>query len=417
MRLRHRAISTHTRRPGLAAMAVLATTTLAAAMLAGPASPAAAAGPASGAIGEILGAGSATAVPGSYIVTLKESAVGDRTTVSGVVGGLAGRYGVNPDQVWGDALNGFSVRTSEAVARRLAADRAVAHVEQDRLTTLATTQQNAPWNLDRIDAPLGLSGTYSYASQGTGVRAYIVDSGINIAHQNFGGQAIYGYDAVDGMLPADDCSGHGTHAAGTVGGTTYGVAKDVVLVAVKVFDCVLPSTLSILISGINWMVVDHQAGQPAVANIGIQSTLNNALNTAVANAVADGITVTVPAGNSNANACNFSPGSVPTVLTVAATQSNDSRASFSNYGPCVDIFAPGVGIMSTWINSTTAVQSLSGTSHAAPHVAGAAARVLSNYPTWTPAQVTSFLFGVANPAVLNPGAGSPNWLLYLAPTF
>lgn len=417
MRLRHRAIFTHSRRPGLAVMAVLATTTLAATMLAGPASSAAAAEPTPGAIGEILGAGSATAVPGSYIVTLKESAVGGRSTASSVVSSLAGRYGVHPDQVWGGALNGFSMRASEAVARRLAADPTVAQVEQDRLTTLATTQLNAPWNLDRIDAPLGLSGTYSFVSQGTGVRAYIVDSGIYIGHQDFGGQAIYGVDAVDGMLPADDCSGHGTHAAGTVGGTTHGVAKNVVLVAVKVFDCVLPSTLSILISGINWMVGDHQAGQPAVANIGVQSTFNNALNSAVANAVADGITVTVPAGNSNANACNFSPASVPTALTVAATQSNDSRASFSNYGSCVDIFAPGVGIRSAWIGSPSAVQTLAGTSHAAPHVAGAAARVLSNYPTWTPAQVASYLFGVANMAVGNPGAGSPNRLLYLAPTF
>ncbi|WP_433346881.1 S8 family serine peptidase [Micromonospora sp. CA-111912] len=417
MRLRHRTIFTHTRRPGLAAMAVLATTALAATMLAGPASSAPAAEPTSGAIGEILGAGSATAVPGSYIVTLKESAVGSRSTVSSAVSGLAGRYGVSPDQVWGDALDGFSMRASEAVARRLAADPAVAQVEQDRLTMLATTQLNAPWNLDRIDAPLGLNGAYSYVSQGTGVRAYIVDSGIYIGHQDFGGQAIYGVDAVDGVLPADDCTGHGTHAAGTVGGTTHGVAKDVVLVAVKVFDCVLPSTLAILISGINWMIGDHLAGQPAVANIGVQSTPSTALNNAVASAVADGITVTVPAGNSNANACNFSPASVPTVLTVAATQSNDSRASFSNYGPCVDIFAAGVGIRSAWIGSPSAVQMMTGTSHAAPHVAGAAARVLSNYPTWTPAQVASYLFGVANVAVGNPGTGSPNRLLHLSPTF
>ncbi|MFI1191807.1 S8 family serine peptidase [Micromonospora sp. NPDC020750] len=417
MRLRHRTIFTRTRRPGLAAMAVLTTTTLAATMLAGPASSAPAAEPTPGAIGEILGVGSATAVPGSYIVTLKESAVGGRSTASSVVSGLAGRYGVYPDQVWADALNGFSMRASEAVARRLAADPAVAHVEQDRLTTLATTQLNAPWNLDRIDAPLGLSGTYSYVSQGTGVKAYIVDSGIYIGHQDFGGQAIYGVDTVDGMLPADDCSGHGTHTAGTVGGTTHGVAKNVVLVAVKVFDCALPSTLSILISGINWMIGDHLAGQPAVANVGVQSTPSAALNNAVAAAVADGITVTVPAGNSNANACNFSPASAPTVLTVAATQSNDSRASFSNYGSCVDIFAPGVGIKSAWIGSPSAVQTLAGTSHAAPHVAGAAARVLTNYPTWTPAQVASYLFGVANVAVGNPGAGSPNRLLYLSPTF
>ncbi|MFI2667691.1 S8 family peptidase [Micromonospora carbonacea] len=384
------------------------------AMAAGPAAAAPVADLAAGTTGVLLDAGHAERVPGSYVVVLKEGAGSAADRRTGVTR-LAERYGFRPDQIWHDALNGFSVRTTEPVARRLAADPAVAVVEQDRLTSLATTQPNAPWNLDRIDAPLGLTGTYNFTSVGTGVRAYIVDTGIQIGHTDFGGQAVYGYDAVDGTLPANDCTGHGTHAAGTVGGTTFGVAKNVVLVAVKVFDCVLPSTLSMLINGINWMIANHPAGQPAVANIGVLTSPTAALDAAVANAVADGITVTVPAGNSNASACNVSPASAPTALTVGATLTNDNRASWSNYGTCLDIFAPGERITSAWWSSPTATQTLSGTSHAAPLVAGVAARVLGNNPTWTPAQVSSYLFSVANPAVLNPGAGSPNRLLYLSP--
>ncbi|MEU9509356.1 S8 family serine peptidase [Micromonospora sp. NPDC048170] len=414
MRLHRHTIFARGRRAGTAAMATLAATVMLLTVAAGPATATPATEPRSGTTGEILGTGNATAVPGSYVVTLKDSGgtVGDRQAG---VSRLADRYGFRPDQVWHDALNGFSVRTSELVARRLAADPAVAVVEQDRLTSLATTQTNAPWNLDRIDASLGLSGTYNFTSVGTGVRAYIVDSGIQISHVDFGGQAVYGYDAVDGVLPANDCSGHGTHVAGTVGGTTYGAAKNVVLVAVKVFDCTLPSTLSMLINGINWMIANHLAGQPAVANIGVLTSPTVALNTAVTNAVADGITVTVPAGNSNVSACTVSPASVPTALTVGATLTNDNRASWSNFGPCLDIFAPGERITSAWWNSITATQTISGTSHAAPLVAGVAARVLSNNPTWTPAQVASYLFSVASPVVINPGAGSPNRLLYLSP--
>ncbi|MFF3855584.1 S8 family peptidase [Micromonospora sp. NPDC002575] len=413
MRLHRRTISARESRAGTAVTAMLVTTAMLT-MVAGPAAATPAAESRSGAAGEILDAGDGTPVPGSYVVTLKEGAgsAGDRHAG---VARLADRYGFRPDHVWRDALNGFSVRTSERVARRLAADPAVAVVEQDRLTSLATTQTNAPWNLDRIDAPLGLSGTYDFTSVGTGVRAYIVDSGIQIGHVDFGGQAVYGYDAVDGTLPANDCSGHGTHVAGTVGGTTFGAAKNVVLVAVKVFDCALPSTLSMLINGINWMIANHLAGQPAVANVGVLTSPTVALDTAVANAVADGITVTVPAGNSNVSACTVSPASAPTALTVGATLTNDNRASWSNFGPCLDIFAPGDRITSAWWNSTTATQTISGTSHAAPLVAGVAARVLANNPTWTPAQVASYLFSVASPVVVNPGAGSPNRLLYLSP--
>ncbi|MEH1015932.1 S8 family peptidase [Micromonospora sp. CPCC 206060] len=408
-----------------AVLAVFTTATVVATALAGPATATATAtATASGSdtTGAILGAGGATTVPGSYIVTLADGAVAGpsgarRSRVSEAVAKLTGRHGVTPDQVWSDAINGFAARMPESVARRLAADPAVAHVEQDSTTWLASTQLNAPWGLSRIDAPLGLDTTYSWVSDGTGVRAYIIDSGVQIGHQDFGGQAVYGYDAIDGLPPANDCVGHGTHAAGVVGGTTYGVAKNVLLVAVKVFDCVQPSTISILISGINWMVANHPTGQPGVANIGVIATYNAALNSAVANAVASGITVTVPAGNANANACNYSPASVPTVLTVGATTMTDSRASFSNYGPCLDLFAAGVSVTSAWWTAFNATQVMSGTSQAAPHVAGAAARVLDNYPTWTPAQVASYLFSVANPVVINPGTGSPNRMLHLSPSF
>ncbi|TDB81147.1 S8 family peptidase, partial [Micromonospora fluostatini] len=244
---------------------------------------------------------------------------------------------------------------------------AVAHIERDQVLELTSTQQNAPWNLDRLDAPTGLSTTYTYVSEGYPVRAYVVDTGIHVSHADFGGQAYHGYDALDGSLPAEDCTGHGTHAAATIGGTTYGVAKDVVLVAVKVAgDCAAPgtpSTVAVLIDALNWIAADHQPWDPpAVANLGLMVGLSNAVNTAVANLVADGVTVTVPAGNSNANACNFSPASVPTALTVGATQMNDSRASFSNWGPCLDIFAPGVNVVSATYLSTTATTPLSGTS-------------------------------------------------------
>ncbi|GAB3153037.1 hypothetical protein GCM10027290_45210 [Micromonospora sonneratiae] len=383
------------------------------------------AAPATSAVGshEIRHAGSATAIPDSYIVVLKDSAVGGRAgtrhaTVSTLASRLAERYGATLDRVYGDALNGFQAHLAEPAARRLAADPAVAYVEQDHTVQLTTTQFNAPWNLDRIDqASPPLTTTYDYTSQGTGVKAYIIDSGVQIGHQDFGGQAIYGYDAVDGLPPANDCNGHGTHAAGVTGGSLYGVAKNVVLVAVKVYDCLVPGNLAMILDGINWVTADHLSGQPAVANLGVQTGYSAALNAAVTNSIADGVTYTVAAGNSNGNACNHSPASVPNAITVGATTSNDARASYSNYGTCLDIFAPGSGVISAWHTSNSATATLSGTSQAAPHLAGAAARVLSNNPTWTPAQVASYLTSTATIGVVtNPGVGSPNRLLYLSPT-
>ncbi|MEU8026831.1 MULTISPECIES: S8 family peptidase [Micromonospora] len=399
-----------------ATLGVLTASALAATMIGSPVS-------AAPATGEIRHAGGATAVPSSYIVVLKDSAVGGKAgtraaAVASSAGSLAKRFGGSVAQVYGAALNGFEVRLSEAAAKRLAAHPSVAWVEQNHEVSLQTTQANPPWGLDRTDqAALPLSSSYNYTSAGTGVTAYIIDTGININHNDFGGQAVDGYDAVDNALPAADCNGHGTHVSGTVGGTTYGVAKDVKLVAVRVLNCRGRGTNAGVIGGVNWVTSNHQAGQPAVANMSLGGGANSSLDTAVANSIADGVTYAVAAGNSNANACTSSPAAVPTAITVGATQSNDARASFSNYGTCLDIFAPGVDVLSAWYNSNTATNTISGTSMASPHVAGAAARVLSNNPTWTPAQVASYLTSTATAGVVtSPGTGSPNRLLYVSPT-
>ncbi|MFF3855751.1 S8 family peptidase [Micromonospora sp. NPDC002575] len=347
--------------------------------------------------GTILNAGSATAVAGSYIVVLKDSAVGGtaghaKAAVASRATTLAERYRATVRDVWGDALNGFSVHATEKTAKQLAADPAVAYVEQDGTVQATTTQSNPPWGLDRIDQQsLPLSNSYSYTTTGAGVTAYIIDSGIRTTHADFGGRAIHGYDAIDNALPADDCNGHGTHTAGTVGGTTYGVAKNVTLVAVRVLDCAGSGTWAQAIAGINWVTSNHQAGQPAVANMSLDGAPNASLNTAVANSIADGITYAVAAGNSNADACNYSPASVPTAITVGATMSNDARSSFSNWGICVDLYAPGTGILSAWSTSNTATNLISGTSMASSHVAGAAARVLQANPALSPAQVSAAL--------------------------
>ncbi|NBE83911.1 S8 family peptidase [Micromonospora rubida] len=400
----------------VAALGVLTVSAMASAMIGGPAT-------AAPTTGEIRSAGGATAVPSSYIVVLNDTAVGGKagTQVAAVTNSadkLAKRYGGDVAQVYGEALNGFEARLSEAAAKRLAADPAVAWVEQNHKVTVETTQTNPPWGLDRIDqVNLPLDSAYSYTTTGSGVTAYIIDTGIRIAHNQFGGRAVDGYDAVDNALPAADCNGHGTHVSGTVGGSTYGVAKSVRLVAVRVLDCAGSGTNAGVIAGVNWVTSNHQAGQPAVANMSLGGGLNAALNTAVANSVADGVTYAVAAGNSNANACNYSPAAVASAITVGATQSNGARASYSNYGTCVDIFAPGTSVLSAWYTSNTATNTISGTSMASPHVAGGAARVLQSHPTWTPAQVASHLVSTASTGtVTSPGTGSPNRLLYLAPT-
>jgi subtilisin family serine protease len=394
-------------RRGLAAAGLVASA-LVGALLGSPAN-------ATPATGEIRNAGGVTAVPDSYIVVLDDAAVGGRPStrqaaVARMADTLADRYGATIRHVYGDVLNGFAARMPEAAARRLAAHPAVAYVEQDHTVTATATQPNAPWHLDRIDQRTPpLDGNYNYTSTGRGIPVYVIDTGIRITHVEFEGRASYGYDAVDGTLPADDCNGHGTHVAGLVAGRTYGVAKQARPIAVRVLGCTGGGTISQVIAGIDWVTAQHQPGQPAVANMSLGGGYNATLNNAVIASINDGVTYVVAAGSSAADACNYSPASVPTAIRVGASQQNDTRAPFSNYGPCVDIYAPGVNITSAWHTSDTATAMLSGTSMAAPQVAGAAARVLSVNPTWTPAQVKSYL--ISNATSIN-GLR----LLYVPPT-
>ncbi|GGN20448.1 subtilisin family serine protease [Actinoplanes campanulatus] len=359
--------------------------------------------------GAIRQANSPDAIEGSYIVVLKD---GTTSTLGSRAGKLADRYDGAVEEVYAKVLKGFEARIDASDAARLAADPAVAYVEQNQIIRLAEgTQTGATWGLDRIDQEsLPLSTTYTYPNTAFGVHAYIIDTGILTTHGQFGGRAVSGYDFVDSDSDATDCNGHGTHVAGTVGGSTYGVAKAVQLVGVRVLDCEGSGTTAGVISGVNW--VTSNAIKPAVANMSLGGGASTSLDTAVANSIAAGITYGVAAGNDNANASTYSPARVASAITVGATTSTDARASYSNYGSSLDIFAPGSSITSAWYTSTTATNTISGTSMATPHVVGAAALVLQDNPSYTPAQVASAL--VANAVsgkVTSAGTGSPNLLL------
>ncbi|MCP2166647.1 S8 family peptidase [Goodfellowiella coeruleoviolacea] len=366
--------------------------------------------------GAVLAADSATAVPGSYLVVLKDSVRAQAATAA-TADALAGRFGGRVERVYQHALHGFSVTNlSAAQARRLAADPAVASVEQNQVVRVDETQTNPPsWGLDRVDQQnLPLNSQYSYTTTGSGVNVYVVDTGVRVSHQTFGGRAHSGYDFVDNDSNADDGYGHGTHVAGTIAGAQYGVAKDAQVWAVRVLDSNGSGTTAGVIAGVDW--VTQNARKPAVANLSLGGGASTTLDNAVRSSIASGVTYAIAAGNSNANAGNYSPARVTEALTVGATTSTDARASYSNYGAVVDLFAPGSTITSAWNNSDTASYTGNGTSFAAPHVAGAAARYLQSNPGATPAQVGSALVGAATSGkVTNPGTGSPNKLLYLAP--
>ncbi|QFU85504.1 S8 family peptidase [Amycolatopsis sp. YIM 10] len=360
--------------------------------------------------GEIRGAGSEAAIAGSYVVKLKDQ-IGI-SSVDGTAAELTARHGGSVGLTYTAAMRGFSAAMSETQAKRLAADPRVEYVEQNATLTIQGTQNNPVWGLDRIDQRnLPLSKTYTYPNGGEGVTSYIADTGIYMQHPDFGGRATSGYDFIDNDTNASDCQGHGTHVAGTVGSTTYGVAKATSLVAVRVLNCSGSGSYAQIVAGIDW--VAKNAKKPAVLNMSLGGGAASSVDTAVRNASNAGVTVVVASGNSNANACNYSPARAPEAITVNATDSSDNRASFSNYGTCSDIFAPGVSVTSTRNGGGTA--SMSGTSMASPHVAGAAAIYLSANPSATPAQVQTAMKNAAtNNVVKNPGSGSPNKLLYVS---
>ncbi len=343
-------------------------------------------------------------IPGRYIVT-----VADGARPAAVARGR----GVVPEVVMTHAINGFVATLTPAQVAILNADPNVNSIEPDRVVGIMEAQSNATWGLDRIDqADLPLNTQYVYNATGTGVTAYIIDTGIRPDHEEFFGRVGVGYSVIADGRGTTDCNGHGTHVAGTVGGTIYGVAKSVTLIPVRVLNCAGSGTISGVIAGINWVIGNHAAGAPAVANMSLGGGASAALDTAVANAVIDGVTVVVAAGNSNADACRYSPARAPTAITVGATTSTDARASYSNYGRCLDIFAPGSAIKSAWYTTTTATNTISGTSMAAPHVAGVAALLLQTTPAATPDAITIQLRAQATPdKVRSPGRNSPNFLL------
>jgi subtilisin family serine protease len=354
---------------------------------------------------------SSTPIPGRYIVLFKHT-VADPAAQAAA---LAQTMGGQVHFTYSRALKGFAVSLPDAAVAHLRSHPLVDSVEQDQAVSLQQTlvqQSPATWGLDRIDqVDLPLDTIYSYGATGANVSAFIIDTGIRADHVEFTGRVLPGFTAINDGNGTDDCNGHGTHVSGTVGGTTWGVAKQVWLIPVRVLDCRGSGTWSGVIAGVDW--VAGSTRRPAVANMSLGGGFSSSVNTAVAGAVGSGVTMSVAAGNSNADACSYSPASEPSALTVGATTSTDARASYSNFGSCLDLFAPGSGITSAWNTSPTATNTISGTSMATPHVTGAAALVLQANPAASPAAVGYFL---ATHATTNhvgaAGSGSPNLLLY-----
>jgi subtilisin family serine protease len=352
-------------------------------------------------------------IENSYIVVLDEDVVGPRGLYSitpYVASEMAATHRGEIRHVYQSALNGFAVQMSAEDAERLSQDFRVKYVEEDGLVTADVTQSNPPWGLDRIDQRnRPLSGTYTYNWTGSGVRAYVIDTGILTSHTQFGGRASNVFDAFGGN--GSDCNGHGTHVAGTIGGSTYGVAKSSLPRGVRVLNCSGSGSNSGVIAGVDWVRTNHIA--PAVANMSLGGGASSALDTAVNNLSNAGVTIAVAAGNSNADACGSSPARAANAITVGSTTTSDARSSFSNFGPCLDIFAPGSGILSAWWTSTTATATLSGTSMASPHVAGAAALYKQANPSASAGTIRNALVNNATTNVISgAGSGSPNRLLY-----
>ena len=352
-------------------------------------------------------------IPDQYIVVYRDGIDNARFLTAA----LADRVGATVRYSYGSTIRGFAGRMSADAAAELARHPSVAYVEQDQVVRAVGTQTNATWGIDRVDQrDLPLSTTYSFTNTGTGVNAYIIDTGIRFSHSEFGGRATSGYDAVDGGS-ADDCNGHGTHVAGTVGGTTYGVAKGVSLVAVRVLDCGGSGSWSGVIAGMDWVTANHV--KPATANMSLGGGASTAVDDAARRMIAAGVATAIAAGNGNfvgihQDACKYSPARVAEAMTIGATTKTDAKASYSNYGNCVDFFAPGSGITSAWYTGDAATNTISGTSMAAPHVAGVAALHLQGSPSATPQQVRDALFAATTKGKVTSSKTVNNHLLFTA---
>ncbi len=391
-RLRHAAVA------GGAAIAAAAA--LFASPLAGAAAPAE---------GIVHGLGAPGSVDGSFVVILDASANKED---------LAKKYGGKLERSYGSAVNGFSASgLTEKEAKRLAADPAVGTVVQNKRFSINATQEKPPsWGLDRIDqAETAGDQKYTYPDNGgEGVTAYVIDTGVRVSHKDFGGRASHGFDAVDNDDTADDGNGHGTHVAGTIAGTSHGVAKKAKVVAVRVLDDNGSGTTEQVVAGIDWVTKNHSG--PSVANMSLGGGADEALDAAVERAIASGVTFAVAAGNESADAGKGSPARVRNALTVASSTKEDQQSDFSNFGSVVDLYAPGSEITSAWNDSDTGVKTISGTSMASPHVAGAAALYLAAHTTATPAATAAALTGSATEgAIKNPSSGTPNKLLKITP--
>ncbi|HEV2149785.1 MAG TPA: S8 family peptidase [Longimicrobiaceae bacterium] len=350
-------------------------------------------------------------IPGRYIVTLDDAA--DPALV-------ALEYGIKPQYVYESLITGFAGDISDVVLEALRLDARVVGIEQDGIVTTSTVQSPATWGLDRIDqAALPLDGSYTYNHAGSGVTAYIIDTGIRYDHVEFEGRAVSGFDAFADGRNGADCQGHGTHVAGTVGGKTWGVAKQVKLVAVRVLDCGGSGSFSGIIAGMNW--VAENGTLPAVANLSIGSLLpqrSPTVDAATRNLIASGVTVVMAAGNGVPNggvgidACNNAPGGLPEGITVGASDRSDRKTAWSNYGDCVTFFAPGSGITSATYDSPTSTGSKSGTSMASPHVAGVAALYLEQAPRAAPATVKQALFDASSKGVVQLSLTTNNHLVH-----
>lgn len=354
-------------------------------------------------------------IKNQYIVILNKDAGPSKDFAQNIAKQHAGKVLQSYDTV----LKGFAIYLPDtagaAFIEAMKKNPHVLSVESDTIVNIdATTQSNPDWGLDRIDQKaLPLNSTYSYLQTGSGTTAYIVDTGILSSHQEFSGRVLSGYTAISDGNGTTDCNGHGTHVAGTVGGTTYGVAKNVNLVPIRILGCDGSGASSNVIAGLDWILKNGK--KPAVVNMSLGGATSSSLDSAVENLYNNGYVMVVAAGNSNTDACTSSPARVSKAITVAATDNTDTRASYSNYGSCVDIFAPGSQINSSWIGNNTATKILNGTSMATPHVAGVVAEMLQSTPTASPQTISTNLLNQASSNVVKNPSGSPNRLLYKSP--